>query len=177
MRRTLAAAAALILALPGAALADQDGHGRGHRHRAENQEHGRGHNVGAPGHFERLQIAEDRDRREERRDERRDAQRRNAERREERRDEHERHFTFRGQEYAAVRAPAYRYPRGYAYRAWHRGDVLPRLFIAAPYFLDYAYLGLPPPPPGTRWVRYGPDALLIDLYDDHVVDVIYNAFY
>ena len=76
-----------------------------------------------------------------------------------------------------MRGTEFRYPRGYSYRAWHRGDVLPRLFIAAPYFVDYAYLGLPPTPPGTRWVRYGPDALLIDVYNGSVVDVIYDAFY
>jgi Ni/Co efflux regulator RcnB len=121
----------------------------------------------------------DRDRYEERG--RRDFDRRNFDRRDFRNDrdryEARRYFSYRGREYAAVRGPEFRYPRGWAYRRWYRGDVLPSLFIAAPFFFDYGYLGLPPPPPGTRWVRYGPDALLVNVYSGRVVDSIYDAFY
>ncbi len=86
-------------------------------------------------------------------------------------------FSFRGRQYAAVRGPAFAYPRGWGYRHWARGEFLPGFFLAAPYFIDYAYLGLPPPPPGYRWVRYGPDALLVNIYNDRILDVIYDAFY
>ena len=88
-----------------------------------------------------------------------------------------RYFNYRGREYAAVRGPDFRYPRGWSYRHWNRGEVLPSLFLSAPYFFDYGYLGLPPPPRGFRWVRYGPDALLVSRYDGRIIDVIYDAFY
>jgi Ni/Co efflux regulator RcnB len=86
-------------------------------------------------------------------------------------------FNFRGREYAAMRGPAFSYPRGWGYRHWDRGDVLPRVFLSGAYFFDYDWLGLPPPPPGARWVRNGPDALLVSVYNDRIIDVIYNAFY
>ena len=93
------------------------------------------------------------------------------------RDRGGRFFNFRGREYAAIRGPAYSFPRGWGYRRWDRGDVLPSVFIAAPFYFDYDWLGLPPPPPGTRWVRNGPDAILVNVYNDRIVDVIYDAFY
>ena len=34
-----------------------------------------------------------------------------------------------------------------------------------------------PPPPGTVWVRYGRDALLIDRYTGEVIQVEYSVFY
>jgi Ni/Co efflux regulator RcnB len=191
MRRRFVAAAAMTVLLP--CLAFAQGHGdREEGQQTQAQEQALGH----PGEAQKLRLAQNDERREERRDERRKEQEerreqqqerrgerreQQQERREERRDvERERNrpvFTFQGREYTALRAPEYRYPRGWAYRAWRPGQVLPRLFIAEPYFLDYAYLGLPPPPPGTRWVRYGPDALLVDFYSGRVVDVIYSAFY
>jgi Ni/Co efflux regulator RcnB len=88
-----------------------------------------------------------------------------------------RSFSFRGRQYAAVRAPAFRYPRGWGYHHWDRGQFLPSVFLAAPFYFDYDWLGLPPPPPGARWVRNGPDALLVSVYDDRILDVIYDAFY
>jgi Ni/Co efflux regulator RcnB len=93
------------------------------------------------------------------------------------RDRGGRFFNYRGRNFAAVRAEPFRYPRGWGYRHWARGDFLPRLFIAAPYFFDYAWLGLEPPPPGYRWVRYGPDLVLVNVYNGRIADVIYDAFY
>jgi Ni/Co efflux regulator RcnB len=190
MRRIFVAAAAMALLLPGAAFA-QDHRGDDGQ-QAPTQDHERGQYASGERVAQDVDQREERRKEQERRGERREQQQerreqqqdrreQQQERREERRDaERDRNrpvFTFQGREYAAVRAPAYRYPRGWAYRAWRPGQVLPRLFIAEPYFLDYAYLGLPPPPPGTRWVRYGPDALLVDFYSGRVVDVIYSAFY
>jgi Ni/Co efflux regulator RcnB len=40
-----------------------------------------------------------------------------------------------------------------------------------------AYYRLPYAPPGTRWVRYYDDALLVDTFTGQVVDVIYNFFW
>jgi Ni/Co efflux regulator RcnB len=42
---------------------------------------------------------------------------------------------------------------------------------------DFYDFGLTPPPPGTVWVRYGDDALLIDEYNGEVIQVAYNVFY
>jgi Ni/Co efflux regulator RcnB len=74
-------------------------------------------------------------------------------------------------------SPYYR-PRGWYYQRWTFGEILPQLFWGQNYWLDnyYAY-GLPVPPPGTVWVRYGPDALLIDRYTGEIVQVVYNIFY
>jgi len=69
------------------------------------------------------------------------------------------------------------YPPGWAYRRWAVGAILPPIFLVPDYyFMDWADLGLPPPPPGTQWVRYGPDLLLVDVQTGEVVDVIYDAF-
>jgi Ni/Co efflux regulator RcnB len=76
-----------------------------------------------------------------------------------------------------VRAPEFRYPRGWGYRRWTLGEALPALFLAEPYYFDYGFLGVPPPPFGTRWVRYGPDALLVNVRSGRIVDVVYDAFY
>lgn len=92
--------------------------------------------------------------------------------------DNDRRFVYRGRYHRAIRAPAFRYPRGYGYRHWARGDYLPSIFLSAPFFFyDYYDLGVAPPPPGYRWVRYGPDLLLVDIYTGYVVDVVYDVFY
>jgi Ni/Co efflux regulator RcnB len=56
--------------------------------------------------------------------------------------------------------------------------ILPRLFLAAPYYYDdYWGLGVGAPPPGCRWVRYGPDLLLVDVRSGRIRDVLYGSFY
>ncbi len=76
------------------------------------------------------------------------------------------------------RAGAYYRPNGFTYRRWSFGDILPSLFWGSRYQLSnyYAY-DLPPPPPGTVWVRYGDDALLIDRYSGEVIQVSYSVFW
>lgn len=77
-----------------------------------------------------------------------------------------------------VHGRPYRYPHGYSYRRWSIGLLLPSLFLAPTYYYDDYYgLGLGGPPPGYRWVRYGPDLLLVNLRTRRIVDVIYDAFY
>ena len=71
----------------------------------------------------------------------------------------------------------YHAPRGYAYRRWAYGDILPSLFWGRDYWvLDYWLFGLDVPPYGYEWVRYGPDALLIDLRSGEVIQVVYGRF-
>lgn len=85
---------------------------------------------------------------------------------------------FQHRDIRRVRAGAFHYPRGYSYRRWSVGARLPIFFISSPYFFsDYLDVGLEPPPYGYRWVRYGPDALLVDRYTGEVVDVAYDVFY
>jgi Ni/Co efflux regulator RcnB len=49
--------------------------------------------------------------------------------------------------------------------------------VPAYFFADWARLGLEPPPPGTQWVRYGPDLLLVDVSNGQVIDVAYGVFF
>ena len=76
------------------------------------------------------------------------------------------------------RPPVYHYPRGYAhYRRWHIGAVLPAILFGSQYtFHDYRLFGLYPPPLHYRWVRYGPDLILVNVHSGHVRDVHYGAF-
>jgi Ni/Co efflux regulator RcnB len=55
---------------------------------------------------------------------------------------------------------------------------LPHLFLSSRYYYDqYWNLGVGAPPPGYRWVRYGPDLLLVSTRTGRISDVIYGAFY
>jgi Ni/Co efflux regulator RcnB len=85
-------------------------------------------------------------------------------------------FAYRGRRLDIVRQPAFRYPRGLGYRRWRAGELFPLALVAAPFFfLEYQALGLQPPPPGYRWVRYGPDVVLINVRTREVEDVAYGA--
>lgn len=87
-------------------------------------------------------------------------------------------FSWRGQYYNRYHGPAFRYPPGYAYRRWTAGALLPTLFLSSLYYFDdWRLMGISPPPRGYRWVRYGPDLLLVDVRTRRVRDVIYGAFY
>lgn len=77
-----------------------------------------------------------------------------------------------------IHRPGFHYPRGYHYRRWSIGLILPSIFLSNYYYFnDWAALGAYPPPPGYVWVRYGPDLLLVNRYDGRIRDVIYGAFY
>ena len=81
-------------------------------------------------------------------------------------------------QFRPIHGSPYRYPRGYRYRRWSTGLVLPAIFLTSAYFYDdYYRLGLGGAPYGYRWVRYGPDLLLVELGTGRIVDVIYGAFY
>lgn len=76
-----------------------------------------------------------------------------------------------------VYAPAYRYPRGYSYRQWRPGLILPSLFLGSSYYFDgFGDLGLSAPPYGYRWVRYGPDLVLVDVRSGRIRDVRHGIF-
>jgi Ni/Co efflux regulator RcnB len=73
---------------------------------------------------------------------------------------------------------SYQPPHGYYYRRWTYGQVFPTVFWTQNYWLtDYYSFGLNNPPYGYVWVRYGPDALLVNVYDGTILSVDYNVFY
>ena len=87
-------------------------------------------------------------------------------------------FSWRGRYYNPIGGSLFRYPPGYAYRRWSIGAFLPSLFLSTSYYYDdWQTLGIDRPPPGRRWVRYGPDLLLVNQRNRRVEDVIYNVFY
>jgi Ni/Co efflux regulator RcnB len=75
------------------------------------------------------------------------------------------------------RIGTYHAPRGYSYRRYNTGERLDAQFYARDYWLsDFAAYDLIAPPDGYVWVRFGPDALLIDENDGEVLQVVYGVF-
>jgi hypothetical protein len=68
--------------------------------------------------------------------------------------------------------------RNYHYRRFSVGFFLQPLFFGSRYWIsDPWHYRLPPAYPGTRWVRYYDDVLLVDMYSGEVIDVIYDFFW
>ena len=87
-------------------------------------------------------------------------------------------FSWRGRSYDGFRGPAFRYPPGFGYRRWSVGAILPGLFLSSAYYWnDWRGLGVGAPPPGRRWVRYGPDLVLVNVRNRRIEDVVYGVFY
>jgi Ni/Co efflux regulator RcnB len=76
------------------------------------------------------------------------------------------------------RAGTYRAPQGWRYTRWTFGQSLPRAFWAQPYWITNFWLyDLDRPPFGCEWVRFGPDALLVDTSSGEILEAEYNVFY
>jgi hypothetical protein len=74
--------------------------------------------------------------------------------------------------------PYYSPYRGYGYNRFSIGVVLDPFFYDQRYWIgDPWEYRLPPAEPGTEWVRYYNDVLLVDVYSGEVVDVIYDFFW
>jgi hypothetical protein len=74
--------------------------------------------------------------------------------------------------------PYYAPYRGYSYRRLNVGFYLSPLFFGNDYLIgDPGYYRLPAVYGPYRWVRYYDDALLVNIYDGQVVDVIYDFFW
>jgi Ni/Co efflux regulator RcnB len=72
----------------------------------------------------------------------------------------------------------YHAPRGYAYRRWNYGEHLPAMYYAQNYWIpNYWNFGLAWAPDGCEWVRFGPDAILVDIATGEVIQVDYDVFY
>jgi hypothetical protein len=68
--------------------------------------------------------------------------------------------------------------RGHSYTRFSIGFGLDPLFYSSRYWIsDPWQYRLPPAYPGTQWVRYYDDVLLVDVYSGEVVDVIYDFFW
>ena len=94
-----------------------------------------------------------------------------------RRGDGDRGWSYRGEDHSRFRVPPYRYPYNWGYRSWRVGERLPYLFLSDSYYIDFGPYGLPRPPYGYRWVRFGPDVLLVNVYTGEIVDVVYDIFY
>ncbi len=71
----------------------------------------------------------------------------------------------------------YNFPPSFHYRSYRHGEFLPQSLILGAYFIgDYLALGLAEPPYGAQWVRFGPDALLIDRRTGEVLDTVYGVY-
>jgi Ni/Co efflux regulator RcnB len=73
--------------------------------------------------------------------------------------------------------PAYRGPRGYAYRPVTVGHRFAPSYYGRNYWVnDYATYRLPRPGAYQRWVRYGNDVVLVNTRNGRVIQV-YNGFF
>ncbi|WP_246524700.1 RcnB family protein [Sphingobium phenoxybenzoativorans] len=83
--------------------------------------------------------------------------------------------------YRSIYSPGRYYaPRGwsYGYRPFSSGIFIDSMFYSNNYWLDDPYeYRLPPAYGSMRWIRYYDDALLVDMRDGYVVDVIRNFFW
>jgi hypothetical protein len=74
--------------------------------------------------------------------------------------------------------PYYSPYRGYGYNRFDIGIFLEPLFYSQRYWIgDPWQYRLPPAYPGTQWVRYYNDVILVDVYSGEVLDVIYDFFW
>lgn len=72
----------------------------------------------------------------------------------------------------------YHDPFGWAYQMFTIGWRLwPNYYSSAYWINDPWMYRLPPAPPGTHWIRYYNDALLVDTWTGEVIDVIHNFFW
>lgn len=87
-------------------------------------------------------------------------------------------FQWRGRSYQRHRVPAYRWAPGFSYQRWGVGSILPRLLFQNDYIVrDYWAYDLPPPPPGTYYLRVDMDLYIVAYRSGRVVDVIPDVFY
>ena len=87
---------------------------------------------------------------------------------------------FQWNQYAdhSYRGQPYQPPRGWYERRWAYGQILPAPFWARNYWLvNYWGFGLVDPPYGYVWVRYGNDALMVNIITGQILGSVYWLFY
>jgi Ni/Co efflux regulator RcnB len=96
---------------------------------------------------------------------------------EDRRDRRQDWRDYRETHRAVYRRPAYVGPHGYAYRPVAIGHRFEPVYYERRYVIaDPWTYRLPPPLGWTRWVRYGDDAVLVNIRTGRVVEV-HNHFF
>lgn len=79
---------------------------------------------------------------------------------------------------SAFHVRPYRDPYGWAYQLFTIGWRLWPNYYSSGYWIDDPWTyRLPPAPPGTRWIRYYNDALLVDVWTGEVIDVVHDVFW
>lgn len=95
-----------------------------------------------------------------------------------RNDRHYDWHRWRDRHRSTFRIGIYYDPFGWRYRPYQIGWRLWPSYYSRNYWItDPWQYRLPYPPPGTMWVRYWDDALLVDMYTGEVIDVIRDFFW
>jgi hypothetical protein len=86
---------------------------------------------------------------------------------------------WRNRHRSLFRLGFYSDPFGWGYQPYSIGwRMWPNYYRSSSYWLNDPWqYRLPYAPPGTRWIRYYNDAILVDTWSGQVVDVIYNFFW
>ena len=79
---------------------------------------------------------------------------------------------------SVYRVGRYHDPFGWGYQLFSIGWRLWPGYYGSAYWINDPWMyRLPPAPPGTRWIRYYNDALLVDMWSGEVIDVIHGFFW
>ena len=85
---------------------------------------------------------------------------------------------WRNRHRSLFRLGLYSDPFGWGYQPYSIGwRMWPSYYGSSFWLHDPWQYRLPYAPPGTRWIRYYEDAILVDTWNGQVVDVIYNFFW
>jgi Ni/Co efflux regulator RcnB len=86
-------------------------------------------------------------------------------------------YVISGKRYPRVRE-AWVAPSGWTQRAYVVGEAIPADLLRGPYVItDYRRYGLPRPQGDEKWIRVGPDVLLVRVGTGNVLMRIENVFY
>ncbi len=86
-------------------------------------------------------------------------------------------YIYRGVPRPVFVVHPYHWPAGSSYIHYDAHQVLPRKFWIPQYWINnYAAYGLDDPARDKRWVRYGPDLLLVDFRSGEINEIVRGAF-
>ena len=85
---------------------------------------------------------------------------------------------YRNRYGSVYRLGRYYDPYGWGYRRWSIGYNISPIYYRSNYWLDDPWMYRLPPAYGPyRWIRYYDDALLVNIYNGMVIDVVHNFFW